>query len=201
MYSTFQPSSAPSPESSHPEPESSRTGGVEGRRARALRGQSTLWAEKNGLGAGGRRGEIPKPLQSPNSRAPPSLPPPPPPPPMPVPMPMERKQAAYSNLVRASSSTLVFRSIPLSIYFDLISVSAERWPWRLQDERYAIQGEKYQGQQYCHIYFTRLRHMRNLLHALVPSWKPHIPGPPPHCPLLSRIPLCGKSGFYKLCAL
>ena len=98
---------------------------------------------------------------------------------MPVPMPMERKQAAYSNLVRASSSTLVFRSIPLSIYFDLISVSAERWPWRLQDERYAIQGEKYQGQQYSHIYFTRLHHMRNLLHALVPSWKPQLPGPPP----------------------
>ena len=33
MYSTFQPSSAPSPESSHPEPESSRTGGEEGARA------------------------------------------------------------------------------------------------------------------------------------------------------------------------
>jgi len=43
------------------------------------------------------------------------------------------------------------------------------------DERYAIQGEKYQGQQYSHIYFTRLHHMRNLLHALVPSWKPQLP--------------------------
>ena len=113
---------------------------------------------------------------------------------MPVPKPMERKQAAYSNLVSAS---LVSCSIPLSI----TSGPAERRVDGLQDERYAIRGEKYQGQQYCHIYFTRLRHMRNLLHALVPSWKPHIPGPPPHCPLLSRIPLCGKSGFYKLCAL
>ncbi|OEL22048.1 DNA polymerase delta small subunit [Dichanthelium oligosanthes] len=43
------------------------------------------------------------------------------------------------------------------------------------DERYAIQGEKYQGQQYSHIYFTRLHHMRNLLHALAPSWKPQLP--------------------------
>ncbi|KAK8446900.1 hypothetical protein SEVIR_9G560300v4 [Setaria viridis] len=43
------------------------------------------------------------------------------------------------------------------------------------DERYGIQGEKYQGQQYSHIYFTRLHHMRNLLHALVPSWKPQLP--------------------------
>uniref|UniRef100_A0A0D9VP17 DNA polymerase delta small subunit n=1 Tax=Leersia perrieri TaxID=77586 RepID=A0A0D9VP17_9ORYZ len=43
------------------------------------------------------------------------------------------------------------------------------------DERYAIQGEKYQGQQYSHIYYTRLHHMRNLLHALVPDWKPHLP--------------------------
>ncbi|XP_066359753.1 DNA polymerase delta small subunit-like isoform X2 [Miscanthus floridulus] len=43
------------------------------------------------------------------------------------------------------------------------------------DERYAIQGEKYQGQQYSHIYFTRLHHMRNLLHALVPSLKPLLP--------------------------
>ncbi|KAK3148497.1 hypothetical protein QOZ80_3BG0295770 [Eleusine coracana subsp. coracana] len=43
------------------------------------------------------------------------------------------------------------------------------------DQRYAIQGEKYQGQQYSHIYFTRLHHMRNLLHALVPSWKPQVP--------------------------
>ncbi|GJN09225.1 hypothetical protein PR202_ga27210 [Eleusine coracana subsp. coracana] len=43
------------------------------------------------------------------------------------------------------------------------------------DERYAIQGEKYKGQQYSHIYFTRLHHMRNLLHALVPSWKPQVP--------------------------
>nr|CAB3497201.1 unnamed protein product [Digitaria exilis] len=44
------------------------------------------------------------------------------------------------------------------------------------DERYAIQGEKYQGQQYSHIYFTRLHHMRNLLHALrsaIPLVKPH----------------------------
>jgi hypothetical protein len=39
-----------------------------------------------------------------------------------------------------------------------------------------IQGERYQGQQYSHIYFTRLHHMRTLLHALVPSRKPNVPG-------------------------
>ncbi|XP_051183494.1 DNA polymerase delta small subunit [Lolium perenne] len=44
-----------------------------------------------------------------------------------------------------------------------------------QDERYMIQGERYQGQQYSHIYFTRLHHMRTLLHALVPSRKPNVP--------------------------
>ncbi|VAI24457.1 unnamed protein product [Triticum turgidum subsp. durum] len=43
------------------------------------------------------------------------------------------------------------------------------------DERYTIQGERYQGQQYSHIYYTRLHHMRTLLHALVPSRKPHLP--------------------------
>lgn len=64
-------------------------------------------------------------------------------------------------------------------------VSAQRLHWGLQDERYAIQGEKYQGQQYSHIYFTRLHHMRNLLHALVPSWKPQLPGPAQFPPLLS----------------
>jgi hypothetical protein len=39
---------------------------------------------------------------------------------MPVPKPMERKQAAYSNLVRIpASSNLVVSSIPLSITYGL----------------------------------------------------------------------------------
>jgi hypothetical protein len=58
-----------------------------------------------------------------------------------------------------------------------------------QDEKYAIRGEKYQGQQYSHIYFTRLHHMRNLLHALVPSWKPQLPGLCPRSPPLSFLPI------------
>jgi hypothetical protein len=58
-----------------------------------------------------------------------------------------------------------------------------------QDEKYAIRGEKYQGQQYSHIYFTRLHHMRNLLHALVPSWKPQLPGLCPRSPPLSFVPI------------
>jgi hypothetical protein len=66
-------------------------------RARRSRDQKIL-ADKFGR-AGGRRGETaePHPESKPQgakaSRAPP-------PPPMPVPKPMERKQAAYSNLVR-----------------------------------------------------------------------------------------------------
>ncbi|XP_038975812.1 DNA polymerase delta small subunit isoform X1 [Phoenix dactylifera] len=43
------------------------------------------------------------------------------------------------------------------------------------DERYVIHGERYRGQQYSQIYFTRLHHMRNLLNSLVPKWKPHLP--------------------------
>ncbi|XP_073002322.1 DNA polymerase delta small subunit [Typha latifolia] len=47
--------------------------------------------------------------------------------------------------------------------------------YRNLDERYEIHGEKYRGQQYSQIYFTRLHHMRNLLYSLVPKWKPHLP--------------------------
>ncbi|XP_072962400.1 DNA polymerase delta small subunit [Typha angustifolia] len=47
--------------------------------------------------------------------------------------------------------------------------------YRNLDERYVIHGEKYRGQQYSQIYFTRLHHMRNLLYSLVPKWKPHLP--------------------------
>ncbi|KAG6506463.1 hypothetical protein ZIOFF_031786 [Zingiber officinale] len=43
------------------------------------------------------------------------------------------------------------------------------------DGRFEIHTEKYQGQQYSHIYFTRLHHMRNLLYTLVPKWKPNLP--------------------------
>ncbi|XP_042384542.1 DNA polymerase delta small subunit-like isoform X1 [Zingiber officinale] len=43
------------------------------------------------------------------------------------------------------------------------------------DERFEIHKEKYKGQQYSHIYFSRLHHMRNLLYSLVPNWKPNLP--------------------------
>ncbi|XP_074586461.1 DNA polymerase delta small subunit isoform X2 [Curcuma longa] len=43
------------------------------------------------------------------------------------------------------------------------------------DERFEMHKEKYKGQQYSHIYFTRLHHMRNLLYSLVPNWKPNLP--------------------------
>ncbi|THU56699.1 hypothetical protein C4D60_Mb11t19960 [Musa balbisiana] len=47
--------------------------------------------------------------------------------------------------------------------------------YRNLDERYEIHGETYKGQQYSHIYFTRLHYMRNLLYSLVPKWKPNLP--------------------------
>ncbi|XP_039146154.1 DNA polymerase delta small subunit isoform X1 [Dioscorea cayenensis subsp. rotundata] len=47
--------------------------------------------------------------------------------------------------------------------------------YRCLDERFVIRGERYKGQQYSQIYFTRLHHMRNLLRPLVPDWKPHLP--------------------------
>ncbi|CAJ1908814.1 unnamed protein product [Sphenostylis stenocarpa] len=43
------------------------------------------------------------------------------------------------------------------------------------DETFEIREEMYQGQQYSHIYFTRLRLMRTLLYSLVPHWKPNFP--------------------------
>ncbi|KAJ4979957.1 hypothetical protein NE237_010737 [Protea cynaroides] len=43
------------------------------------------------------------------------------------------------------------------------------------DEKYGIHKEQYRGQQYSHMYFTRLHHMRNLLYSLVKKWKPHLP--------------------------
>jgi hypothetical protein len=141
-----------------------------------------FWRAYFGCGrAGGRRGEIapqelPRQIQAPQtSRSPPSPP---------RPMPMERKQAAYTNLVSAT------RPSPPPRWFVWIPVSAELGGVRdLQDEKYAIRGEKYQGQQYSHIYFTRLHHMRNLLHALVPSWKPQLPGLCPRSPPLSFLPI------------
>ncbi|GJN30164.1 hypothetical protein PR202_gb18450 [Eleusine coracana subsp. coracana] len=69
---------------------------------------------------------------------------------MPVPMTMERKQAAYTNLRLAAFAICRIRGTP-------------------------SRGRSTKGQQYSHIYFTRLHHMRNLLHALVPSWKPQVP--------------------------
>ncbi|KAJ0974532.1 hypothetical protein J5N97_016497 [Dioscorea zingiberensis] len=47
--------------------------------------------------------------------------------------------------------------------------------YRCLDERFVIRGERYRGQQYSQIYFTRLHHMRNILRPLVPNWKPHLP--------------------------
>ncbi|KAJ0974514.1 hypothetical protein J5N97_016479 [Dioscorea zingiberensis] len=47
--------------------------------------------------------------------------------------------------------------------------------YRCLDERFVIHGERYRGQQYSQIYFTRLHHMRNILRPLVPNWKPHLP--------------------------
>ncbi|WOK95852.1 DNA polymerase delta small subunit isoform X1 [Canna indica] len=47
--------------------------------------------------------------------------------------------------------------------------------YRTLDDRYEIHGEKYKGQQYSHIYFTRLHYMRNLLYSLISKWKPHVP--------------------------
>ncbi|CAL9069692.1 DNA polymerase delta small subunit isoform X2 [Musa acuminata AAA Group] len=47
--------------------------------------------------------------------------------------------------------------------------------YRNLDERYEIHCETYKGQQYSHIYFTRLHYMRNLLYSLVPKWKPNLP--------------------------
>ncbi|XP_020260121.1 DNA polymerase delta small subunit [Asparagus officinalis] len=47
--------------------------------------------------------------------------------------------------------------------------------YRSLDERYEIHGERYKGQQYSQIYFTRLHHMRNLLSSVTPKWKPHVP--------------------------
>ncbi|KAI5671605.1 hypothetical protein M9H77_11969 [Catharanthus roseus] len=43
------------------------------------------------------------------------------------------------------------------------------------DETFGIQKEIYKGQQYSHIYFTRLRSMRTLLYMLLPNWKPLLP--------------------------
>ncbi|RRT61619.1 hypothetical protein B296_00013994 [Ensete ventricosum] len=56
---------------------------------------------------------------------------------------LERKQAVYRNLVFSD---------PYS------------------SRGYEIHGEKYKGQQYSHIYFTRLHYMRNLLYSLVPKF-------------------------------
>ncbi|KAJ3682005.1 hypothetical protein LUZ60_014578 [Juncus effusus] len=42
------------------------------------------------------------------------------------------------------------------------------------DERFEIQREQYKGQQYSHIYFMRLHHMRTMLNSLIPNWKPQI---------------------------
>ncbi|KAK9156622.1 hypothetical protein Scep_003196 [Stephania cephalantha] len=44
-----------------------------------------------------------------------------------------------------------------------------------QDERFAIQKEKYGGQQYSQIYFARLHYMRSVLYSLIPNWKPQVP--------------------------
>lgn len=46
----------------------------------------------------------------------------------------------------------------------------------LQDETYEILKESYRGQQYSQIYFMRLDMMRTILHSLVHTWKPHVPG-------------------------
>ncbi|XP_058098226.1 DNA polymerase delta small subunit isoform X2 [Magnolia sinica] len=43
------------------------------------------------------------------------------------------------------------------------------------DEKFEIRTERYKGQQYSQIYFARLHNMRNLLYALIPKWKPHLP--------------------------
>ncbi|KAK1327156.1 DNA polymerase delta small subunit [Acorus calamus] len=45
----------------------------------------------------------------------------------------------------------------------------------VDDEEYKIERETYRGQQYSQIYFTRLHHMRTILHSLVHLWKPHLP--------------------------
>lgn len=47
--------------------------------------------------------------------------------------------------------------------------------YRSLDEKYEIHGERYKGQQYSQIYFTRLHHMRNHLSSLIPKWKPQLP--------------------------
>ena len=94
---------------------------------------------------------------------------------------MERKQADYSNLVRTPPPPplpIRPRAPPVALPpFDSPAIRSAGLIWGAwQDERYTIQGERYQGQQYSHIYYTRLHHMRTLLHALVPSRKPNIPG-------------------------
>ncbi|KAF3321102.1 DNA polymerase delta small subunit isoform X2 [Carex littledalei] len=47
--------------------------------------------------------------------------------------------------------------------------------YRNLDERFEIQGEKYKGQQYSHIYYVRLHQMRSLLQSFISKWKPHLP--------------------------
>ncbi|KAJ1693665.1 hypothetical protein LUZ63_010363 [Rhynchospora breviuscula] len=47
--------------------------------------------------------------------------------------------------------------------------------YRNLDDRFVIREEKYKGQQFSHIYFMRLHHMRSQLQSLIPKWKPHLP--------------------------
>lgn len=67
--------------------------------------------------------------------------------------------------------------LPLwSVAFLSLSLLISLCTWFLKDERFGIQGEKYKGQQYSHIYYVRLHQMRSFLQSLISKWKPHLPG-------------------------
>ncbi|KMZ72116.1 DNA polymerase delta subunit 2 [Zostera marina] len=54
-------------------------------------------------------------------------------------------------------------------------IQRQQSTYRSMDEIFEIKNEKYRGQQYSQIYFTRLHHMRNLLYSLIPKWRPDLP--------------------------